>query len=162
MEKYKNYLENKYKVWQIVMSILAAVAMLIFICVEMCVPIDSPELEAHFEQLEMLKQDTANISELENATIDINADGMTVTIKGKTNDLKAVFDTEHNYVNAEIVDNRVGSNLLISIFAIIIAFGYGYILSFAVLTILYIPVGIYYVVRYLKNKIKYRKKKQET
>lgn len=161
MEKYKNYLASKFGAWQIVIAILVALCMLVWICVDMCTPVYSTELESHFQQLEMVKQNTADMYKLKNATIDIDDSGMTLTLKGKTNALKASFDADYNYINAEVVDNRIGANLIVSIVLIFIAFAYGYLLSYALLLVLYIPIGVYHVVKDMKNKFVSDKNKQK-
>ncbi len=161
MEKYTNYLENKFDVWQTVIAMLCALAMLIFIIVEMTVPVDSTELEHHYEQLETVKQDISGVYKLQNADIATRADGITVTLRGDKHSLKAFFDENNNYVNATIVDNRLGSNIIVSIFVAVATFGFGYLLSYVVLLVLYIPVLVYALVMYIKRRKACSKKQKK-
>lgn len=152
MKKYQNYIENKFDNWQVVIALLCALIMIVAIVVEMAVPVDSTELEYHYEQLELVKQDVGNIYKLQNADIITREEGITVTLKGETHNLKAVFDENNNYVNATIVDNRLGSNIILSLFIVIATFGFGYLISYVVLLILYIPVLAYAIIVEFKKK----------
>lgn len=157
MDKYKNFLENKFETVSKVMAVLFAVVVLFAIMFEMAMPVDSVELENHYSQLEMVKQDITSICELENADISIDADGMEIAIKGKSHSLKAFFDEQNNYINAVIEDNRVGSSIILSIFVVIAAFGYGYLLSYALLALLCIPLLIHAFIMKLKKKTQDKK-----
>lgn len=152
MQKYKNYLENKFDKWQIVIAVLCAVAMAGLIIVEMAMPVDSKELENHYATLEVIKQDITKICELENAEINIEPDGVTITLKGKSHNLNASFDDNNNYLNATIVDNRIGANVVVSILLVIAFAGIGYMLSCAILILLLIPVLVHAVIMYVKKK----------
>ncbi len=152
MEKYKNYLKNKFDTWQIVIAVLCAVAMAVLIIVEMAVPIDSKELESHYATLEVIKQDITKICELEKADINIGPNGMTITLKGRSHNLKACFDSDNNYLSATIADNRIGSNIFVSILLVIAIGGCCYMLSYVLLIVLLIPVFIQAVIVYVKKK----------
>ena len=158
MEKYKNYLANKFEIWQIVIAVLCALAMAVAIIVEMAMPIDSKELENHYATLEVIKQDITKICELENAEINIESDEMTITLKGKSHNLKASFDGSNNYMSATIVDNRIGSSLLVSLVLVVAFGGMGYILSYVLLILLLIPLLVHAIIVYAKKK-KYRSNK---
>lgn len=159
MEKYRNYLENKFDGWHVVISVLCALIVFILIIAEMSAPVDSAELEYHYEQLETVKQDVTNIYKLQNADITTSEEGITITLKGKTHNLKAVFDENNNYVNATIVDNRIGSDIILSLFIVIATFGFGYFVSYVVLLALYVPVIVYDII--LEFNKRYRSKKTE-
>ena len=159
MEKYQNYLENKFDKLQVIIAVLCALIVFVVIIVEMAAPVDSTELEYHYNQLETVKQDVTNIYKLQNADITTSEEGITVTLKGKTHNLKAFFDAENNYVNATIVDNRISSNIILSLFIVIAAFGFGYLLSYVVLYALYMPVIAYDII--IEFKKRYRSKKTE-
>lgn len=152
MEKYKNYLETKFDTWQIVIAALCALAMIVLIIVEMAVPIDSKELETHYATLEVIKQDITKICELENADINISPNGMTITLKGRSHNLRACFDSNNNYLTATVVDNRIGSNIFVSILLVIAIGGCGYMLSYVLLIVLFIPVFLHAVIVYVKKK----------
>ena len=159
MKKYVEYLDKKFETWSSVIAILCAVLMIIALVIEMSAPVDAGEIEHHYSQLEMIKQDSANLCKLENADITIKEDGMTVRLKGKQHHLKAFFDENGNYSNATIVDNRVGSNILASGFVVLGAFGLGMLLSYALLCILIIPALVYGLFMQIKHKWQTRKRK---
>ena len=152
MEKYKDYLENKYHIWQIVIALLCAVVALVAIVVEMSIPVDSKEIESHYAQLELIKQDITKICELENADVKITSEGMTITLKGKKHNFKAYFDENSNHLNTVLEDNRAGSDLFLSIFLVFIGFVLGLTLTYALLALLYIPVVIHAIIIWAKRK----------
>lgn len=157
MEKYKKILEDKFDAFSAIISILCAIIMLCAIVIEMEMPIDAKELEHHYSQLETIKQDASSIYELENVDITIDKNSMSVMLKGKYHNLNAFFDENNNYINATIIDNRVGSNLVISILIIVLAFGLGYILSYFILAILCIPILIHALIMFAKKKWYHKK-----
>jgi len=161
MEKYKNYLESKFSIWQTIISILCAVIMLIAIIAEGDTAVDFSELECHYTQLETIRQDITNIYKLQNADINISATGMTVTLRGQKHNLKAFFDENNNYIKAIIIDNRISSNMILSLVVIVIAWGFGILLSYSVLLVFYIPVFIYWIVGYIKKKYRLKKDKKK-
>lgn len=159
MKKYKDFLETKSDIISIVMVVLFAIAMFFAINIEMKKPVDAKELEHQYSQLEMIKQDVSNIYQLENAEICIDDQGIDITLKGKYHNLNASFDENNNYINATVADSRIGSNITDSIFAIILAGVLGYIASFVVLVLLYIPVIIHGIFAWITKKRHLKKNK---
>lgn len=157
MEKYEKFLRDKFDVITWVVAILCAVVMFFAITIEMDTPVDAKELEYHYNQLEMVKQDITSVSNLKDADITIDESGMTVTFNGKYHHLKACFDENKNYVNAKVIDNRVGSSIIVSLFLVIAAFGMGCFVGWTVLLLLYIPVAVHALVLYVKKKVKTKK-----
>jgi len=162
MKKYQKFLTDSFGFWKKFVAILSALLMLFFIAIEMDAPIDATELGQHYSQLEMVKQDVANIYKLTNATITIKEQTTTIILDGSTHDLKAVFDTNGNCIEAKVIDNRVGANFDISIFAILFAVAAGYILMTGVEVLLYIPLIIYAAIQKIKSKRIARKNKPKT
>lgn len=157
MKKYKDYLENKFEKWQVVITVLCALAMLIAIFVEMSIPVDSKEIEGHYTRLETIRQDITNICEIENGSINIDSNGMTITLKGKYHNMMAYFDENKNYTNAIIEDNRLGSNIFLSIICVLFSGSIGFMLSYVILILLYIPVLVNALVLHIKRKHALRK-----
>lgn len=152
MEKYKNYMLDKFDVWQVVIAILCAAVVLFAIIAEMGTPVDFAELENHYAQLETIKQDTTNMHRLKNVDISIEGNSMTIRFNGKYHNLKAYFDENKNYVNATVEDNRIGSNIIVSIFAVLLAACFAYIATYLLLPVLYIPLFIHKLIKYIKKK----------
>lgn len=143
MKKYISFLESKFDIVSKIIAILCAVVMLVAIVVEMNAPIDATELENHYGQLEMIKQDVTSISRLENAQITLDSDGMVVQLTGNQHHLKAFFDENKNFLNAVVVDNRIGSSIIVSVLVVLAAFGWGWLASYALLAVLCIPILVY-------------------
>ena len=161
MKKYKNFLETKHGIMQVITAVLFAVLMLVIINIEMDTPIDSKELEYHYSQLEMIKQDISSIYQLENAEISIHEHGMDVTLKGKHHNLNAFFDENNSYLNATFVDTRLGADITESILVVILAGVLGWIVFYLVLIVLYIPVIIHAIIALIIKKHHAKKEKQK-
>ena len=159
MEKYKNYLENKFEKWQIFIAIICAVVVLVAIFVEMAAPVDSNELANHYAQLETIKLDVTNICQLKDADISIEEDGMTVKLNGKYHHLKAYFDENKHYIKSTVEDNRLGSNIIISILAVLVAGWFAYIASYSLWAVLWIPFLVYKLIEHVKEKYHNKKAK---
>ena len=162
MEKYKNFLEKHFDVIAGIVAVLCAVIMFFAIIIEMDTPVDAKELEYHYSQLEAVKQDIASIAKLEDADITMDENGMTVTFNGKYHNLQAYFDENKDYINAKIIDNRIGSNIILSLFLVVAAFGLGYFVGWTLLVVLLIPVLVYAIYSIIVDfKKKYHAKKSE-
>ncbi len=157
MEKYKNYLGEKGHDWLIAIGLCCALLALLFVIVDMQVPIDAAELQKHYEQLEMVKEDTSSIYLLEDATIKLEDSGMTVEIKGERHILEAFFDENNEFINAIIRDNRIGSSITFTLIFVLFGFSIGYMSSCILLLILLTPVMVYELIKYIKKKITSKK-----
>lgn len=152
MEKYKNYLENKFEMWQVIIALLCAAFVLVAIVVQMLTPVNFNELESHYTQLESIKQDITNMHKLKDADISIDEDGMTIKFNGKYHHLKAYFDENKNYINATVEDNRIGSNIFVTILVILFVGCFAYMATYLLLLALYIPILIHKIVEFVKKK----------
>jgi len=142
MEKYKDFMANRYYVWQFVIAVLitALVVMLLIYASKQQLPTD--ELGEYNEKLELLKQDFSNITKMENATIEVRKSDVVVEFNGVYSSFKSFFDTEGNYIRSETIDQRLTSNFGLCFCMFCFSFIVAYVLTYVIKLVLYIPIGI--------------------
>lgn len=143
MMRYKKFLE-KYFVWiQLVIALAICLGFLAYMINVAKRPLSSTQLETHEQHLQMLKEDIGNISKIENSKLEVTNEQITVKINEPDCTLKAIFDTDGNYLTSEIIDTRLGGNAGDCFMLTLMIFVFTFVISFVVKGVLYIPVLVF-------------------
>lgn len=89
MKKYANFFIQNFEKIGCIGGLIATVIMVIFLITLSFKPVNTTELAEHNANLELLKQDFSNILLLDDATIKIEQDGISVEFTGNEYILKA-------------------------------------------------------------------------
>lgn len=143
MKKYKQFMENLFVIVQFSIAIIAALTVALFFVVSSGRPMTTVELEQHMENLESIKEDYLNATKIENAVIEVEADEVTVTLKGSYSNLKAYFDADGNYISSKIIDKLLYHNFAGCILMVFLTFIATYGFTCLLKVFLYMPIGIW-------------------
>lgn len=142
MEKYKSFLDRHFVTLGLLFALLLTLAVLIGMIYLHSRPFDIAELEEHNAKLELIKEDFSNVMSLKNTTVNIYEDEIKVTFAGDDVLFTSFFDSNGNYLNHEIEDNRLTPDIFSWIFGLLFAFIVGVGVACLIEQILRLPIYI--------------------
>lgn len=160
MEKYKRFVSGEYFDYiAFAFGIILALIAFIVLSESASKPLDTTDLNEFNTKVQLLEQDFANITSMENIVAKTDENGITVTFEGSEFSLNAYFTKDGIYTHSAVIDKRLTSSFGTCFMLVLMAFVIGSCVGFIIQGVLYIPVVIMFVIKgvcYVYSELKKR------